>query len=167
MTLYEINETLKNALQNIDPETGEVLSNLDELEIQRSDLIEGMALSIKNDTALADAIMNEVDALTKRAKSIKNSIEWKKRYLGNVLIRVNEDGEVVYDTFKTPKCDLRWRKSASVQIEDEVAFCAEHPNYCTTKVEVKPDRKLIKADIEKGCAITGAMVVEKNNLQIK
>ena len=167
MTLYEINEKLKNALQNIDPETGEVLTDLDELEIQRSDLIEGMTLAVKNDSALVDAIMNEVDALLKRAKVLKNGVEWKKRYLGNALIRVNEDGEVVYETFKSARCDLRWRKSASVQIENESVFCEAFPNYCVTKTEVKPDKKLIKAELDKGAKIAGAMIVEKQNLQIK
>lgn len=168
MTLYEINEVLKNALQNIDPETGEVLADLDELEIQRNDLIEGIALSIKNDTALIEAIKAEIENLQKRVRAISNSVEWKKRYVGNALIRIDsETGEAVYDTFKSAKCDLRWRKSEKVEIEDESVFIAMYPNYCATKIEMKPDRKLIKAEIESGREIAGAMVVQNRNLQVR
>ena len=168
MTIFEISEKLKNALQDVDPETGEILADLDELGIQRNDLIEGMALSIKNYTALIEAIKSEIENLQKRVKTITNSVEWRKRYLGNALIRIDADtGEAVYDTFKTAKCALSWRKSEKVEIDDEEKFIIEHPVYCVTKIEKKPDKKLIKAELEKGIEITGAAIVENRNLQVR
>ena len=162
MTLYEINEALRNALQTIDPDTGEITADLDELSIQRSEKIEGIALSIKEDLALAEAIKHEADTMLERAKVIKNRAEWKKRYLTNAL--THDDG---MEKYQSARVSIGWRKSTKVDIQNEDLFCAEHPNYCVTLTEVRPDRKLIEKDIKQGCNITGAVLVEKQNLQIK
>ena len=162
MTLYEINEALRNALNSIDPETGEILTDLDELEIQRADKIEGIALSIKEDIALAEAIEKEAEKMLKRAKSVKGRAEWKKRYLANALTDANGR-----ERFSTARVGISWRKSKKVDILDEAAFCEAHPNYCTVTVTTKPDRKLIRADIENGCEITGAALVETESIQIR
>ena len=162
MTLYEINEALRNALNNIDPETGEILTDLDELSIQRADKIEGIALSIKEDIALADAIEKEAKQLLDRAKTVKGRAEWKKRYLTNAL--THEDG---MEKYSSARVSIGWRKSEKVEIEDEAGFTVLHPDFCATKVEVKPDRTLIKKTIKDGGTVTGAVLVETQSIQIK
>ena len=162
MTLYEINEALKNALANMDPETGEILADLDGLELQRTEKIEGIALSIKNDTALMAAIKDEIEAMQKRLKTISGSVEWRKQYLANAL--THEDGN---EKFASPRVSIGWRKSVSVRIDDEVAFCRDHANYSKMKIDVKPDKDAIKTDLKKGVQISGAVLEERNNLQIR
>lgn len=162
MTLYEINQALRNALETIDPETGEIMADLDELNIQRAEKIEGIALTIKEDLALAEAIKAEADSLLKRATAIKNRAEWKKRYLGNAL--TSENGR---EKYASARVAIGWRKSQKVQIEDEIAFCEAHPNYSITKVEQKPDRKLIAKDLKEGVGISGAVLVETESIQIR
>ena len=162
MTLYEINEALRNALASIDPETGEITADLDELEIQRADKIEGIALSIKEDIALADAIEKEAKTMLDRAKSVNGRAEWKKRYLTNAL--THEDG---MEKYQSARVSIGWRKSERVEIADEPGFIAVHPDFCATKVEVKPDRTLIKKTIKDGGEVTGAAIVETQSIQIK
>ena len=162
MTLYEINEALRNALNSVDPETGEIMDDLDELEIQRADKIEGIALSIKEDIALADAIEKEAKTMLDRAKSVKGRAEWKKRYLTNAL--THEDG---MEKYQSARVSIGWRKSERVEIADEPGFIAVHPDFCATKVEVKPDRTLIKKTIKDGGEVTGAVLVESQSIQIK
>ena len=153
MTLYEINEALRNALNSVDP---------DELEIQRADKIEGIALSIKEDIALADAIEKEAKTMLDRAKSVKGRAEWKKRYLTNAL--THEDG---MEKYQSARVSIGWRKSERVEIADEPGFIAVHPDFCATKVEVQPDRTLIKKTIKDGGEVTGAVLVESQSIQIK
>lgn len=162
MTLYEINEALRNALQTIDPETGEITADLDELEIQRSEKIEGIALSIKEDTALAEAIEKEAKTMMERAKVVRNRADWKKRYLTNAM--THEDG---MEKYTSARVSIGWRKTKKVEIPNEEMFCAMNPSYCVTKTEVRPDRTLIRKSIEDGCVFDGAVLVENNAIQIK
>ena len=162
MTLYEINEALRNALDNIDPETGEVLDDLDELLIQRAEKIEGIALSIKEDIALAEAIEKEAKTLLDRAKTVKNRADWKKRYLTNAM--THEDG---MEKYSSARVSIGWRKSEKVEIEYEDEFCKTFPTYTSYKIEVKPDRTLIKKELKSGKEIPGAVLVETQSIQIK
>lgn len=168
MNLFELNAAIRNAYQSFDPETGEITVDIDGLELQRTDKIEGIALSIKEDIALADAIEAEAKKMIERAKSVKNRAERWKRYLGDALTDVDEEtNEVKREKFGTARVSIGWRRAEKVEIEDEPGFIAMHPDFCATKVEVKPDRQLIKKTIKDGGEVTGAALVETQSIQIK
>lgn len=168
MNLFDLNAAIRNAYQSFDPETGEITVDVDELELQRSDKIEGIALMIKEDAALAEAIEKEGKKMLDRAKSVKARAERWKRYLGDALTTIDEEtGEVRHERFSSARTAISWRKGEKIEIADEAAFVAEHPNYCAVKTEVKPDRILIKKDIKAGCGVPGAVLVETNSIQIK
>ena len=164
MTLYEINEQIRNALPQIDPETGEVTNaaELDQLRMDRDEKIENIALVIKNDSALVAAIKAEAEAQAKRAKTLQNRIEWLKGYLASQL--TTPDGR---EKFQTAKVQIGWRRSSSVEFEDEPAFCLAYPLLCKTKTEIKPDKAAVKKAIEDGQSIRGAAIVDKVGIQIK
>lgn len=166
MNLFELNAAIRNAYQSFDPETGEITVDIDGLELQRTEKIEGIALSIKEDLAFADAIEEEAKKMLERAKTVKNRAERWKRYLGDALTTV-ENNEVKRDKFSTARVSIGWRKAKKVNIPDEEGFIDAYPNYCVTKIEVKPDKTLIRKEIESGCAIRGAELIETQSLQIK
>ena len=65
MTLYDINAQLEALLEQVDPETGELLCDMDQLEalsLERDRKLEGLALYIKNRDAEAKAIREEEKA---------------------------------------------------------------------------------------------------------
>ena len=71
MTLWEVDKRIRDILENgmhIDEETGEVLlpEDLDSLNIERDEKIEGIALYVKNLKAEADAIHTEIYRLKDR-----------------------------------------------------------------------------------------------------
>ena len=64
MTLFELNDALRNFNLEIDEETGEILNaaELDALEMQRDEKIENIALWIKNLKAEAEAVKMKAEA---------------------------------------------------------------------------------------------------------
>lgn len=161
-SLYEIKNEYLNVLNNIefDEETGEIL-NLEELENMEAafeDKAEAVALYIKEQNALADAIKAEEKNLHDRRGKMESKVERLKLYLANSLVETGRD------KFETPKCKLSFRKSVSVEIADESLLPKE---YLKETITYKPDKTLIKEDISNGVIVDGASLIEKRNLQIK
>lgn len=160
MTLWQIDERINKILENdfyIDEETGEVFlpENLDELEIERTEKIENIALYIKNLKSEADAIKCEIDNLKKRVETKKNKVERLTEYLENAL-----NGEKL----ETSKVALSYRNSTSVKIENEEVIPDE---LMTIKTEKKPNKTAIAKLLKSGGLVVGCELVEKQNLQIK
>ena len=93
MTLYEIDEAI---LACTDQETGEIIDPeaLTALQMERDRKLENVALWVKDLKAEAEAIGNEVKALTARKKAAENKAERLKEWLVTAL-----GGEI----FKTSK----------------------------------------------------------------
>lgn len=109
MTLYEIDQKIQSL---VDPETGELLDYdaFAQLQMDREQKIENMALWVKDLAAGAKAIKEEEDNLKERRKAMENKVERLKTYLSIAL-----DGE----KFQTPKCSVTFRRTESVQIDDQ------------------------------------------------
>ena len=160
MTLWEIDKRISDILEtgmHIDEETGEVFlpEDLDLLNIERDEKIEGIALYIKNLKAEAEAIHTEIDRMKDRAESKKKKAERLAQYLSSVLCG---------QKFETAKTSLSFRKSSVVQINNELLVPEE---FMKIKTEKKPDKTAIANWIKSGNFIPGCELVEKQNLQIK
>lgn len=112
MTLYEIDEQLMGL---VDPETGEVLDReaFDRLAIERDRKIEGVALWIKNERAMSEALDAEIKNLQKRKKACDNRVDRLKDYLKYAL-----EGE----KFKTARASVSFRVGSVTKIADEKVF---------------------------------------------
>ena len=160
MTLWEVDKRISDILENgmhIDEETGEVFlpEDLDSLNIERDEKIEGIALYVKNLKAEAEAIHAEIDRLKDREESKKKKAERLIQYLSSVLCG---------QKFETAKTSLSFRKSSVVQINDELLVPEE---FMKVKTEKKPDKTAIANRIKGGEFVPGCELVVKNNLQIK
>lgn len=153
MKLYEINKAI---LECVDPETGELIDfeKFNELQIEKDEKIEGVALWYKDLIAEANAIKEEKDRLAEREKSARNRAERLKKYLAYAL-----NGE----QFKTARCALSFRKSEKVIIEDVYKI----PGVFLKFSEPKADLTEIKKAIKNGEEINGAHIEETQNIQIK
>lgn len=166
MTLYEINSQIEALLdqmyESVDEETGEVdadlMTQMAELNLARDQKLDNIGAYIKNLDAEAKAIKDEMDALKKRLDSKKNKIERLKEYVAQDMMAhgdaKKESARVVFS----------FRKSKAVEITDEDLLPAD---YIITKFEAKPDKVEIKHAIDSGKEVPGAVIVERQSLQIK
>lgn len=160
--LYELDAMIESLLEQEDPETGELLCDMEQLEavlMERDTKIENIALYIKNKTAEAEAIKTEKLALEKRQKSAANKAERAKGFLEEYL-----KGE----KFTTPKVAVSYRKSKAVEI-NETAFwpwAVDHTEYVRRK-DPEPDKAAISAALKNGQEIPGAELVETLSMSIK
>ena len=159
-TLYEIIEEMQFLEGNlVDKETGEidefVLSRLDGLEVEKNQKIENIACLIKSKRADADSIRTDMKNQLARAERLEKSADGLEKWLASIL-----DGEA----FESTRCTVKFRPSQSVEILDANVIPDE---YIDVRVERKPVKKLIKQALNDGLEVKGAVLVDKNNIQVK
>lgn len=160
MRLYEIDQAIMACL---DLETGEILDSarLDELQMERTAKLEGVACWVKNLEAEADAIEKEKKALMQREKAARNKAESLKRWLAEAL-----QGEKL----NTAKAFVSFRKSEAVEFANQdlfVIWAAENHNDLLTYKQPEPNKTAIKQLLKAGGKLPGAQLVEKRNISIK
>lgn len=169
MTLYEIDKAILTLLDEgfnytVDEETGEVTfddrsAELEQLQIDRAEKLEAVALYIKTLDALAEDIKAEEMALKKRREAREKKADNLRQYLGNSLTTANEEG------FETAKVRVSFRKSQAVIVDEEKldkAFIKE-----TVKTTYAPDKTAIKKAIKEGQEVAGAYIEERKAVQIQ
>ena len=154
MNIFQIDSEIMNC---VDPETGEIVNfeKLEELQLERDQKVENIALWIKNLRYEAECLKAEKDALAQREKTAKRKIEDLEDYLGYVL-----SGQ----KFETPKVKISFRKSTVVGIQNEALLPAE---YIEIKVERSPNKTAIRTALKAKMKVPGAILIEKANIQIK
>lgn len=162
MRLYDINATLEALLDAVDPDTGELLCDLEELEaliMARDEKLESVALYIKNRAAEAEAIKAEKLALAQRQKVAENKAERARRFLAEMLA-----GE----KFTSPRVAVSWRKSQAVELgADFLPWARQYGDQYLSYRDPEPDKKAIGAALKAGQEIPGAELVTNLNMQIK
>ena len=161
MTLYQIDQGL---LSLIDPETGELLDYeaFANLQMEREQKLENMALWYKELSAEAKAIKEEADSLTERRKSVEARAERLKNYLSLAL-----DGQ----KFQTARCQLSFRKTTSLEVADDVALIkwAESSGYddCVRRKAPEVSKSAVTALIKAGVTVPFAQLVDGKSLAVK
>lgn len=160
-TLYEINNDLLNCITTeegttINTETGEVIdvAALEALELERSEKIRNIALWIKNLKSDVTALDAEEKAFKARKDAAKRKAEQLSKYLADVL-----NGEKVTGT----DFAISWRKSTAVNVLDEKAL----PPTFLIPQPPKVDKTGISKTLKAGETVTGAELVERQNMTIK
>ena len=155
-TLYELADALRGFDLDIDEDTGEItnLDDLDAIEMEFRDKVENVALMIKNFLSDAEAYKREKESFAKKEQIAKNKAERLKAYLA---------GNLGGEKFKSDRVTISYRKSDSVEITDAAALPVE---YLRTK-EPEPNKSEIKKALKAGKKVSGAVLVEKESIQIK
>lgn len=169
MTLYKIDRAIQDLLDagfnyTIDEETGELIyddrsAELEQLQMERAEKLEAVALYIKNLVALAADIKAEEDALEARRKAHEKKAENLRRYLGNSLTAAQEEG------FETAKVQVSFTKSSAVIVDEDLldkAFIKEK-----VKTEYSPDKTAIRKAIKAGQTVAGAYIEERKKVKIQ
>lgn len=154
MNLYEWKRQIESSI-TMDPDTGEI--NFDEALVEEltngfNDKVENICLWVKDMSADVVAIKSEETALAARRKTLEKKIESLKTYLSGAL-----DGQ----KFSTPRCEIGWRKSTKVEIDESLL-----PDQYWD-IEYKASASRAKADLKAGKEVPGARLVENLNMSIK
>lgn len=141
MKIYEIDMEIERVLNDVDPETGEVLFDpelIEALQMERDEKVENLALAVKNLRAEVEAFKNEEKALAERRKVAENQAERAKKYLEYVL-----GGE----KFKTTRVSVSYTTSKSVETDkDFVAWAiAAHADHLLRYRDPEADKTALKA----------------------
>lgn len=166
--LYEIAAKYRAALDGvvIDPVTGEVagLDELNTVEGELNDKVEGIANYIKELLAMSKAMKQEEDTLAERRKTIENRVAKLKDYISYQMSAVGKT------KVETATAAVTLRKSKSVDIPDESAFVkwAEMSGLDSLISQKTTANKVeIKKALDAGMDIVGASIVEKTSISIK
>lgn len=151
LTLYEIDERLLNCF---DEETGEILEDLDFLEMAREEKIDNIGCWIKSLNAENKAIKDEIRALQERARVNQNKADSLKGMLETSL-----NGE----KYKSARVVISYRKSESVVVDDVYKLPEELIRY----KEPEPLKTEIKKLLKEGVTIDGCFLEKKQNMQIR
>lgn len=153
MNLYEIDNEIMSC---VDMETGEIIDaeKLDQLQMNRDQKIENIALWIKNLTSDAEALKAEKLTFADRQRVTEHKIASLKKYLSDYLA-----GE----KYKSAKVSVSFRKSESVNIVD----MSQIPEQYLKVAEPTADKTGIKNALKAGEVIAGAELIENQNIQIK
>ena len=152
MTLYEIDSAIIGCM---DEETGEIIEGaMEELELDNIQKAENIALSIKNDTAMAKALKEEIDKLTQRLRTCNNGIDSKKKYLPYLL------GD---KKLKTARVSVSYRNSESVTIDDLGSLTEEYIRI----PEPQADKTAIKKAIKAGKEVAGVHIETSKSVIVR
>lgn len=160
MTLYEIAQEMATL---IDPETGEIrdFEAWEELSLSREEKRDSTASWIKSLEAEANAVDEEARKLTERRNTIRRKAERLREYLAADL-----DGQA----WKNEHHDIRYRRSAAVEITDEdrlVAWLQDHDEDALTYQMPKISKTAVKEHLKAGEELPGAELVERLSMQLK
>ena len=151
-SLYEINQAIMDCM---DMETGEILDvhQLDALQMQLEDKLEGIGCWIKNLEAEAAAYKAEKDSFAAREKAAKNKAASLKNYLAGYLQGC---------PFETLRVKISFRKSETLEVSESAAVPEEYLKH-TVDVDIAELKKAVKA----GLVLDGVQLIQKQNIQIK
>ena len=162
MTLYEIDAGIQELLSEVDPETGELITDyeaLDALLMERETKIENIVLFIKNLSADVRELKAEEAALAERRKKAEKKAERLREYVSHAL-----GGE----RFQTPRCCVSFRKSTALELgEGFTEWAKEHADTLLRYKEPEPDKTAIKAALAGGAEIPDAKLVQNTTMTIK
>ena len=153
-SLYEINEAIRNT---IDLDTGEIVDfeAFEALQLERDEKIENIGLWIKNLNADAAAYKAEKDSFAEKQRRAENKAESLKKYLDSVLAG---------SKFNTTRVSISYRKSTAVEVDESKLPAKWLREIPATHVV---DRAEITKALKAGEKIDGAVLVDRNNIQIK
>lgn len=167
-TLYELDARIAELLDTgfemscIDAETGEIDETqldvyLEQLQLDRKTKIDNIAVYVKNLEAEAVAIKAEEKRLKERRESKERKAERLKNYIKTSMVLQGET------KFESARVSMALRNSKAVVVDESKLESV----YFINKIVQSVDKKAIKAALEAGILVEGAMLEERKNLQIK
>lgn len=156
MRLYEINEAIRDLL---DFETGEIkdAEAWDKLQMDRQEKLSNIALLYLNTKADYEAFGKQEKRFKAKKESAEKTMNWCKEVLTREL-----EGAKMRDN--DGRFNIYYQPSESVEYTDEKAIPKK---WIKTEIKATIDKAGIKKALQDGEKINGAILVTKQNIQIR
>jgi hypothetical protein len=163
ITLYRAADEVRDLLEQIDPETGELPEGFAEARELVASKAQAVAAFILQNDAQAAMVEAHAKALLDRVKAAKKRSDWLREYLRTHMARCGVH-EIASDD-GTFKASLAVGRDESVEIYEPGLLPADYLREVPAKQE--PDKTLIKKAIKDGFDVPGARIVAKDRLTLK
>lgn len=163
IALYEAAATVRELLEQVDPETGELPEGFEQARAIVATKAQACAAFILENEAQAKMVEDHAKALLDRVKTARKRSEWLRGYLqshmaaAGVLSIKSDDG-----TFSAV---LALGRDESVEVFDAAQLPQDYMREVPAKYE--PDKTLIKAALKDNFDVPGARLVKKDRLTLK
>lgn len=162
LALYKIEQEYIALAEKLIEAGGETSDELNEALAINQQNLETKGINygfvVKQMESEVDIIDSEIARLTALKKSSNKSIDRLKESLSQAMELYG------IEEIKTPVLKINFRKSESVEIENENLL----PDiYMVEKVSKQPDKTMIKEALKQGNDVSGAFLKQNKNLQIK
>lgn len=162
ITLYKAAEDVRNLLEQIDPETGELPAEFDKAQALVASKAQAVAAWVLSNEAEADFVEEHAKKLLEKVKAARKRSEHLRIYLAQHMklagITEIKSDDAIF------KVKLEIERDQSVDVFDARILPVF---YEKTKVESTPNKSLIAQEIKKGIEVPGARLVQKDRLTIK
>lgn len=162
MKLYEIPFSLRKALDDVtyneETKTAEGLEEYRELAEEAKDKLENTAFYLCELEHDEEAIKSEIKRLTSLLKSNRNKQDTIKKLMLEAIQAFPEH------KLKTAKVSMWVKKTVSLDIDNEDTIPQE---YFREKRIIELDTTKLKADLEEGVFVQGALLKENQFIQIR
>jgi hypothetical protein len=163
ISLYHAAANVRELLDQIDPETGELPEGFEQARAIVATKAQGVAAFILENEAQANMVEAHAKALMDRVKTARKRSEWLKEYLRSHMeacgvLSIKSD----CGTFAVK---LEKERDESVEVFDALQVPQDYMREIPAKSE--PDKTLIKRAIKDGFEVPGAKLVKKDRLTLK
>lgn len=163
IALYEAAATVRELLEQVDPETGELPEGYEQARAIVATKAQSVAAFILENDAQASMVEAHAKALLDRVKTARKRSEWLREYLRSHMDACgiqsikSDDG--------TFCCKLEKERDESVDVFDAAQLPPDYLREIPAKTE--PDKVLIKKALKDNFDVPGARLVKKDRLTLR
>lgn len=163
ITLHKATEQVRELLDQIDPETGELPEGYEDARaIVVSKAVAVTAYLLESDRSI-ESVKSYIKDLNAKVKAEERRQEWLRRYLQEHMAAAGISE--ISDERGVFKATLAVGRDESVEVFDEAQLPDDYLREIPAKHE--PDKTLIKRAIKDGYEVPGARLVKRDRLTIK
>lgn len=162
LSLYQIEKDYIDLASQLIEAGGEATEEMEQALAINQQNLETKATNYGFVIKQLDAETEMIDAEIKRLQALKSSRNKTIDRLKDAVSKAMDLYEI--EEVKTPVLKINFRKSESIEIEDESLLSTE---FLETKTTITPNKTKIKEAIKKGEFVVGAVLKSNKNLQIK
>lgn len=163
ITLHQATETVRELLNQVDPETGELPDGYEDARAIVQHKAVAVAAYIVESELQTESIRDYIKTLTDKVTSAERRQEWLKTYMREHMAAAGI--KEISDERGIFKATLAVGRDESVDVFDANQVPDEFLREIPAKKE--PDKTLIKAACKDGKEVPGARLVKKDRLTIK
>jgi hypothetical protein len=163
ITLHQATEQVRELLDQIDPETGELPEGFEDARaLVTHKAMAVTAYILEGDRGIA-SVKDYIKDLTAKVKTAEKRQEWLRRYLQDHMTaagitEISDDRGVF-------KASLAVGRDEAIEVFDEAQVPSDYQREIPAKYEA--DKTLIKKAIKDGFDVPGARLVKRDRLTIK